>query len=1328
MAEPAPKERATSVITYAATDKIELANTSLFDCKVSSHKYDKKSGKGSITFKGELSVLGTEAFANCTTLTSIALPQSVHAIDEGCFRGCTSLATITWSEELTAIGDYAFAECSALGEVHIGKKISSIGNSAFAGCSSLRSITLPSNVKSIGNAAFANCQGLTTADLPQGITTIGEQTFSNCESLTTISLVSTINEIGDKAFSNCRSLSAIDIPDGVTKIGAEAFYGCKALSEVVIPDGVTELGYQAFYGCGNLTAITLPDNISKFGYQAFDGCNIKEITVSAITGDIALLNKRFGANAITAFKGKYASPDGHALIKEGVLCHVVPIDIDSYSIPWGITKIGDRAFEGCNKLTRVVLPNSLIEIGLDAFRECNSLKEVIIPSSVTMIESEAFAHCSALSRITLHDTISMIGDSAFESVQDINVYITDLEKYCAGGIISHLPGRKHLYLNNEPLTHLVIPESVTEIGSYTFADCIDLESVTIPSGLTTLGEGAFKGCDSLTALTITGNMEQINLDAFSGCTINEISVQISDLAKYCTANTTHLLPGTKRLYFGGKELTELVIPEGVTEVGSNAFMDCPSLRSVTLPNSLKMVGEGAFKGCDSLTALTITGNMEQINPDAFSGCTINEVSVLIGDLAKYCTANNTHLLPGTKHLYFGGEELTELVIPEGVTEVGSNAFVGCPSLRSVTLPNSLKMVGEGAFKESSIEQVTFSKATTAIEKEAFAHCRSLREIDFCEGLTSIGESAFRGCDIRTVVIPNSVTTLLAGAFAECKNLSTVELGLGITEIGNKAFGGCHSITTLTLGGNALAIIDDSVGCFDNVLNLTLIKGKEPFVATPNNIFSNIDELTIGKGFSTLDSTALAGFPKLNHIIIGDDTKTIAEGTFSKCDNLKRIDLGAGIKSFNTGAIINCHSLENVVLNKNTKEIVIDDSVSYVRPYKYENTYDYYTVDAVSYSLEELSTLPGNIFYFDIFGESLKEVELESIVLGKNTKAADSLPACDKVTIFRGLERFNSYPPESIYVDKLETLFEADWLWEAPCTFVHFYGCLANSNIYYLNGKLAIKKNPQSVVVPKGTKRIGNCTFAECSNLTSINIPEGVKSIGEYAFCYCEKLKSVTLPNSLVTIEDNAFCNTAIQSVTIPKSVTTIEEWAFSNDTPTNLTLGNYYTELGWGCCDGTLYDASHLPMSKVTQANIAGVYMGKSSINGKSVTTPLFLFDNGTYIKTRLDTCYENLYEVGRYKINGTNVLLTCVGHSDTGGEFRRISGGETLSVNLKTGTLGKYGKKIRLWRNNAEYKQVRRTECPGEGEYTNEMFINARSTTSWILDELSYNVKVTLY
>ena len=1226
MAEPAPKERATSVITYAATDKIELTNTSLFDCKVSSHKYDKKSGKGSITFKGELSVLGTEAFANCTTLTSIALPQSVHAIDEGCFRGCTSLATITWSEELTAIGDYAFAECSALGEVHIGKKISSIGNSAFAGCSSLRSITLPSNVKSIGNAAFANCQSLTTADLPQGITTIGEQTFSNCESLTTISLVSTITEIGDKAFSNCRSLSAIDIPDGVTKIGAEAFYGCKALSEVVIPDAVTELGYQAFYGCGNLTAITLPDNISKFGYQAFDGCNIKEITVSAITGDIALLNKRFGANAITAFKGKYASPDGHALIKEGVLCHVVPIDIDSYSIPWGITKIGDRAFEGCNKLTRVVLPNSLIEIGLDAFRECNSLKEVIIPSSVTMIESEAFAHCSALSCITLHDTISMIGDSAFESVQDINVYITDLEKYCAGGIISQLPGRKHLYLNNEPLTHLVIPESVTEIGSYAFADCIDLENVTIPSGLTTLGEGAFKGCDSLTALTITDNMEQTNLDAFSGCTINEISVQISDLA-------------------------------------------------------------------------------------------------------KYCTANNTHLLPGTKRLYFGGEELTELAIPEGVTEVGSYAFVGCPSLRSVTFPNSLKVVGEGAFKESGIEQVTLSKATTAIEKETFAHCRSLREIDLCEGLTSIGESAFRGCDIRTVVIPNSVTTLLAGAFAECKNLSTVELGLGITEIGNKAFGDCHSITTLTLGGNALAIIDDSVGCFDNVLNLTLIKGKEPFVATPNNLFSNIDELTIGKGFSTLDSTALAGFPKLNRIIIGDDTKTIAEGTFSKCDNLKRIDLGAGIKSFNTGAIINCHSLENVVLNKNTKEIVIDDSVSYVCPFKYENTYNYYTVDAVSYSLEELSTLPGNIFYFDIFGESLKEVELESIVLGKNTKAADSLPDCDKVTIFRGLERFNSYPPESIYVDKLETLFEADWLWEAPCTFVHFYGCLANSNIYYLNGKLAIKKNPQSVVVPKGTKRIGNCTFADCSNLTSVTINEGVKSIGEYAFCYCEKLKSVTLPNSLVTIEDNAFCNTAIQSVTIPKNVTSIGYWAFWNDNAISMTLCNKYTSLENGCCNGTLYDASHLPMSKVTNANVAGVYRGKSVIDGKTVTTPLLLFDNGTYLKTRLDTYWEQYYEVGRYKISGTNIILTLAGHCNLNDEFRRISGSETLSVNTKTGTVGNYGKKRRLWRSNSEYQTVTKDEDdgPSNGEYTESTFNNLKNSTSWILNELNHNVKVSL-
>ena len=1226
-ANTAPKrEKITSVITYTAIEKIDLPNNSSFDCKISSHKFDKESGEGTITFKGELRSMGTEAFINCTTLTSITLPKGVTTIGQSTFAGCSSLEKITWSEELTTIADSAFAGCHTLSEVNIGKSVTTIGNSAFAGCSSLRSITLPNNVKSIGSSAFASCSSLTRIIIPEGITTIREQTFSLCENLNSITLAKSITEIGDKAFYGCLRLTAIDVPEAVTKIGTEAFFGCKGLTKITLPDAISEVGYQAFGGCSNLTTITLPDTISKFGHNAFVGCNIKRITVSTITGDSKALAQRFGASKIAAYKGKYASADGHALVKESVLIDVVPQDITSYTIPEGVTKIGDRAFEGCSKLKSVTMPNTLVEIGIDAFKECNSLTEITIPSSVTMIDGGAFAYCSALASVTIHDTITMIGEAAFDGVEHIHVHITDLAKYCTANSSYLLPGTKHLYLNNEPLTEIVIPEGVIEVGSNAFADCIDITKVTIPSNVTTLGKGAFKNCCSLATLVVDDSMTVLDASAFENCTISQMHINISDLA-------------------------------------------------------------------------------------------------------KYCTANSSYLLPGTKHLYLNNEPLTELAIPEGVIEVGSNAFANCIDITKVTMPNSVTTLGEKAFKGSGIESITLSNKITAINEETFAICSNLKDITIPKGITTIGKSAFRGSGIASIIIPDNVTTLSESAFAECRELSSVELGLGLTEIGNMAFGNCENIINLTLGGNTLALLNSSLGNFDNVLNLTIIKGTEPFVASTDNFFSHIDELTIGRGFTTLDSSAFAGFPALNHIIIGDNTTTIAEGTFSECDNLKRIDLGAGIKSFNTGAIINCHSLENVVLNKNTKEIVIDDSVSYVRPYKYENTYNYYTADSFSYSLEDLSTLPGNIFYFDIFGESLKEVTLESIVLGKNTKAADSLPACNKVTIFRGLENFNSYPPESIYVDKLETLFEANWLWEAPCTFVHFYGCLANSNIYYLNGKLAIKKNPQSVTIPKGTKRIGNCTFAMCENLTSINIPEGVTSIGEYAFRNCEKLKSVTLPNSLVTIEDDAFCNTAIQSVTIPKNVTSIGFWAFWNDNAISMTLRNKYTSLENGCCNGTLYDASHLPMSKVTNANVAGVYRGKSVIDGKTVTTPLLLFDNGTYLKTRLDTYWEQYYEVGRYKISGTNIILTVAGHCNLNNEFRRISGSETLSVNTKTGTVGNYGKKRRLWRSNSEYQTVTKCEDddPSNGEYTESTFYNLKNSTSWILNELNHNVKVSL-
>ena len=177
-------------------------------------------------------------------------------IGQGAFAGCTGLTSIDIPDRVTSIDDWVFSSCSSLSSITIPSSVTSIGQYAFQSCTSLTSINIPSGVTSIGQGAFVGCTGLTSIDIPDRVTSIGPGAFQRCTSLTNITIPSSVTSIGRYAFYNCTGLTSCTIGSGVTSIDDWVFSSCSSLSSITIPSSVTSIGQYAFYNCTSLTSIT----------------------------------------------------------------------------------------------------------------------------------------------------------------------------------------------------------------------------------------------------------------------------------------------------------------------------------------------------------------------------------------------------------------------------------------------------------------------------------------------------------------------------------------------------------------------------------------------------------------------------------------------------------------------------------------------------------------------------------------------------------------------------------------------------------------------------------------------------------------------------------------------------------------------------------------------------------------------------------------------------------------------------------------------------------------------------------------------------------------
>ena len=409
--------------------------------------------------------------------------------------------------------------------------------------------------------------------------------------------------------------------------------------------------------------------------------------------------------------------------------------------------IGESAFEYCESLTSVTIPDSVTSIGYGAFRECYSLTNVTIGNGVTSIGEMAFALCPKLTSISvLEDNI------AYKTIEG-NLYTKD-----GKNLIQYAIGKKDISFD--------IPSGVTSIGMGALYYSVNLKSVTLPNSVTNIGIWAFASCEGLATVTIPESVISIGEGAFvcgdvSGGGLNSIEVSDKNPAYKSIDGNLYTKDGkTIVQYATGKTATSFVIPSEVECIGNSAFYGCMDLANVTMQNGITTIGDSAFGWCTDLLSITIP-----------------ESVVCIGDSAFYCCFRLSSVI-------FDGNSQD--------TSIGNKVFSSCSALTSITIPGNLISIGSYAFDDCNrLTSITVAEENTAY-KSIDGNLYSK------DGKTLIQYAI--GKTATSFTIPDSVTSIGERAFEYCDSLTSVTIGNSVETIGDWAFLWCDSLTIIKYRG------------------------------------------------------------------------------------------------------------------------------------------------------------------------------------------------------------------------------------------------------------------------------------------------------------------------------------------------------------------------------------------------------------------------------------------------------------------------------------------------------------------------------------------------
>ena len=1158
-----------------------------------------------------LKMIGNRAFYSCDMLQTINIPDSVELIDEYAFYNCDNLENVTINEEanLEEIGNYAFSTCRKLTSITIPDSTLIIGDYAFNECNALVSITIyeDAELKEIGKYAFYNTS-ISSLLVSKNVLTIKEYAFKKCDSLTTLAFAddasikeigsyafvetninsiifpdsleiideyafyylyslslieftenSNLKEIGKNAFNNT-SIEELFLPSSLESIKEYAFYSCDNLLSVItdtdsnlalIEKGafqdnynlqtldlgtatnLKEISEDAFRNCNELTDIILPEGLEKIEKCAFyysmnadvDGSiylpkSLKEIGEQAFYNNSYLHNVYYAGsigdwlnismgdiNYASPIYGNYVDfyiwdelnndyallteiniPEGIASIREFAFYGIK--NIDTLYLPASITEIKDNAFEGINNITKVYYGSTIsnwLNIVMNNYYsnpirdtkadfyiwnsgtlDYDLLTEIVIPEGVTVIKDYAFRNIKNVTTLYLPASLEEIGVSAFSGLNNIEevYYNGTIEDWLNINMLDSnsnplvVAGTSDFYTLDENsneyvlLTEIVIPEGVTEIRKYAFYGIQNINKLYIPASVEKIDSEAFYQLYDITEIYYHGTIEDWLNIIMSTTNSNPLSSSNVDFYVFDENTNNYVL------------LTEIVLSENVTEINRYGFYNIKNITKLYLPSTLETVGYNAFYGLNDITEIYYKGTIESWLNINMTDSYTNPLDNGNVDFYIWNSVDEEYQL------------LTEIVIPEGVTEIKAHAFNYINNINKVYLPKSLETSGYNAFY--GLDNITEVYYAGTIEEwlninfEAYASSPMFsNKVDFYTWDSTDNEYKL----LTKIIVPEGVTEIKYNAYSNLNNITKVYLPKTLEVSGYNAFGGLNEITDVYYAGS-----------IKDWLNIDFSSTNScPSAANKVNLY-------------TWDSVA-EEYKLLTIVSISEGITSIREKAFYRIKNINTIYLPKSLEEINYNAFYDVDSIANVYYAGTIEDwLNINMNGEYANPCYYSYDFDFYVWDSENEEYKLLTEL--------VIPEGVTSIRARAFY---NFKNIDKIYIPNSVTEIDDYAFYNMDDKTDIYYHgTLEEWFDIDM----DGGYVGSPLIAAYANFYTwdsVNEEYVLLEN---AIIADGTTSINNYAFYNMKSVKSIEIPNSVTKIGVGAFEGTKQLTSLYYHGSL----------------------------------------------------------------------------------------------------------------------------------------------------------------------------------------------------------------------